>query len=72
VGGWGGREWVKNGWGSGGLCFWRGEGGARGWRACVVGGVEVLVLIVGGEGGCLSRVGRFGIRKYQKYGLGVD
>lgn len=63
---WMGREWVE--WmdgGSGDVFLARG-----GW---VGGGVEVVVLIVGGEGGCLSRVGRFGIRNiYQKYGLGID
>lgn len=53
VGGWGGREWVE--WmdgGSGDVFFGEGRGG-YGVGGRVVGGVEVLVLvlIVGGERG---------------------
>ena len=59
VGGWGGREWVE--WmdgGSGSLCFWRGEGWVRGWRACGgSGGVGVGIDCWGGKGDvCLEWV----------------
>lgn len=67
-----GGSGLKMDGGVGGCVFGEGRGGyGVGGR---VGGVEVLIVGGGGgEGGCLSRVGRFGIRNiYQKYGLGID